>query len=173
MSNICLKSNGRVAFQINNLNSCLKDKKLITHVFKVFKDERKLIFPRRYGDYCDFVNLTVLFLTNQLKISTMFSVLVKAFQLLPKRRHHKFIEFFKKYILFICTMQKRITKRDVGIKLIIQGKVSGHTRAQKFIIKGGKFSLQKIVNQLHYAKFDGFTRYGVFGFSVWYHVDIK
>ena len=64
-------------------------------------------------------------------------------------------------------------KRHIGIKLIIQGKVSGYTRARKFIIKGGRFSLQKITNQLSYVKFDGFTRYGVFGFSVWYHVDVK
>lgn len=169
-----------IIFKIVTLNKYLKrKKKKIKILNSFFKQEASLLFPRRYNFFLDFLQLSILFLENQISISFFIKIITEIFRILQKKRHSRFIIFINSFFNFLLCRIKNLQhffknfKSIAGIKFVISGKLKGKPRSSHYTKVFGSVPIQTLNCSIEYAKSHAFTIYGVFGIHIWIQRIIK
>ena len=149
------------SFNFNCLNSQINIK-LVKNFYPLVRSQIKRLFIRRFNLLLDFLSINALFSQNLFSAEKYLELLAKVFQYLTKRQHSSFISFMEKLFKEIC-----LKSSIKGIKLIINGKLKGKTRASKAIIEYGGVSNQTINAEIDFAIVNTHTRMGAFGFRLW------
>ena len=124
---------------------------------------RRLIFPRRYSFFIDFLKISLLFFNKKVDIHIYLYLISEVFKILQKRRHNQFLVFLQHLFNFFFKKNKLFK----GVKLVLKGRLKGKTRSSKYILNLGSAPLQTISQNIHYSKIHIFTIYGVFGMKFW------
>ena len=139
------------------------------------KKDAFLLFPRRYNFFLDFLQLTILFIENKIKISFFIKIIAEIFRILQKKRHSRFLNFINMFFnLLLCKTSPfffyfKNNKNILGIKLSIRGKLKGKPRSSIYTRVFGSVPTQTLSCNIEYAKTHAFTIYGVFGIHLWIH----
>ena len=160
--------NNLVIFTFINLNIFLKKKK--KYIFSFYNYLKKIgliVFPRRLRFFLEFIQISILFLENKIKIKFFISILCEIFRILPKKLHSKFFIFINKYFKFLISNPLNKKKILLGVKFIINGKLKGKTRSNSYTLTVGTIPIQSLKAGIDFAKSHAFTRYGVFGLKLW------
>ncbi len=160
--------NNIVIFTFINLNITLKKKKKnVKLFFEEFKKIALKVFPRRLRFFLEFIQLSILFLENKIKIKFFISIFCEIFRILTKKLHSKFFIFINQYFNFLITNPLKDKKNLLGIKFIINGKLKGKMRSNSYILSIGTVPIQSFKASIDFAKAHTFNRYGVFGLKIW------
>ncbi len=156
-----------IIYKIVNLNKNLKKKK-IKNLYFFLKREAQIIFPRRHNFFLDFLQLTLLFIENKIKITFFIKIIVEMFRILQKKRHGRFLGFITMYFKsLIANKSYKKFNTILGIKIIISGKLKGKPRSNTFNKTFGSVPIQTLNSIIEYSKSHAFTIYGVFGIKIW------
>jgi len=131
-----------------------------------------VLFDRRLNLFIDFLKITVLFLFNKTSINLFLFVLCQTFKNISKSKHTKFLLFLRELFFFVINFNFKAPNFEnsiLGLKLVINGKMKGKTRASSICIKKGSVPIQSLSKKIEYSKSHVFTRYGAFGFQIWIH----
>ncbi len=174
-SNLSLKFRLKhIYFNLNFLNKFLNNKIIIIFI-KKFKKFFNVLFKKKLNFFFDLVKITILFILKKLTISNYLLILIKIFQLIPKKKHNTFFNFIQLFfndMVFntsqIFTNHKYTDFYKIeGIKFQIYGKLKGKTRSSKKSLRIGKISLQTLNKSIFFTQLPAFTNSGVFGFNLW------
>jgi hypothetical protein len=127
-----------------------------------------VLFLRRFNLFLDFLKITSLFYKNKVSVNLFLYLLGQIFKVLPKSKHNRFL-FFCKYLFQILIKDLNLFKNSdiLGIKLVINGKLQGKTRASSSCIQVGAVPTQSLGKNIEFSKIHTYTMYGVFGFKIW------
>ncbi len=151
----------KIVLNAKNLN--LKLKKKQTALF--YKDNNKYLknlFDRKLNLFIDFLKISNLLAQKEIHAKSYLLILVEIFKYLSKKKHSKFISFVKENFALL----KKLSPNIAGIKLVLNGKIKGKTRASNSIIIVGSISTQTIDKEILTAYDYAETRYGTFGFTM-------
>jgi ribosomal protein S3 len=62
---------------------------------------------------------------------------------------------------------KKYSKKIIGCKIAIIGKINGSARTRKLIIEVGKLNIQRLSSTLDYSLSESFSLFGIFGIKIW------
>lgn len=154
-----------IVFCFTSINFFLKKKNnLIIKIFKNFKHYVNALFPRRFRFFLDFIKLSLLFSLDKINSSFYIKVLTEIFKILQKKRHLRFLQFIKKFFIYLIQIKGSTLK---GFKLSISGNLKGKRRGSKQHVTFGQFPLQSLNKYIDFAKSHVFTIYGIFGLKFW------
>lgn len=162
-----LFNNNLLNLTITNYNKYL-DKKLIVYFYKKTVRFLTLLFPRRLNFFIDFIKISSLFVQSKINSNVYLTIIGQIFKVLPKRKHNRFLFFLK----FLFNTHIDLNKSILGVKLLINGKLQGKTRASSKYIQIGSVPIQSIYKNIEFNKLHVYTRYGAFGFQFWVHKKI-
>lgn len=128
-----------------------------------------VLFDRRLNLFIDFLKIVVLFVFNKISINIFLFTLCQIFKNISKAKHTKFLLFVRELFFFLINFNLNGVKPILGLKLVINGKIKGKTRASSTFIKKGSVPIQSLSKKIEYSKSHVFTRYGAFGFQIWVH----
>jgi len=140
------------------------DKKVLTNYFKVFRKFSTVLFSRGFNLFIDFLKIVTLVDQNKINPKVFLLVLGQIFRNLTKKKHTKFI-FFIKTIFDNLILSE--SNNVIGIKLVINGRLMGKTRASTVKIERGSLSLNTVNSGCISEKMHVYTLYGAFGFKIW------
>lgn len=154
-----------------NKNIILKTKilnKLVDKEYSIFilnniKKFNNSLFSKRYTMFFDLIKITTLTAFNKENIELFTKILGLIFKSLPKRRHNLFISFLKHLLNLIIIKNK---KNLHGIKIILNGKLQGKTRAKTVKIQTGAVSINSIKDNPISSKIHIYTLYGAYGLQI-------
>lgn len=156
-------SSNNLLINYYNINKNI-DKKILTNYFKSFKKFSTVLFSRGFNLFIDFLKILSLLDQNKINPKVFLLILGQIFRNLTKKKHTKFI-------FFIRTLFDNLINSDkneiVGIKLVINGKLMGKTRASTIKIERGSLSLNTVNSGCISEKMHVYTLYGAFGFKIW------
>jgi hypothetical protein len=163
-----------IVYTVINLNFLLKKKKKkIALLFKQLKRDGIMLFPRRFNFFLDFLQISALFLQQQIKATFLVKIFVEIFRILQKKMHSKFFNFISQYFKLLI-LESGYTHNKLkknfnlkGLKITINGKLKGKPRSHKYTYTTGSVPIQTIHYNIDYAKEHAFTIYGVFGIKLW------
>ena len=161
-------------FKVINLNLINND--YLKHLKQVYALNKRflfVLFDRRLNLFIDFIKIVVLFSFNKVSLNVFLWVICQVFKNLSKTKHTKFLLFVRELFVFLLASDlkdKNHTYSVTGIKLVINGKIKGKTRASSTCIKKGSVPIQSLSKKIEYCKSHVFTRYGAFGFQLWAHL---
>lgn len=158
-----------VVFNFSIINFRIK-KETSFFFFKKLKRFIPLLFNRRFNLFIDFIKIISLFSNSQASAKVFLFFLQKIFKNLTKKQHNQFLSFLKfcfHVLIYDLNNSKVVTTPIKGIKLIINGKLKGKTRASSSTILVGQISTQTFNSKIDYSKAHIYTLYGVFGIKVW------
>jgi hypothetical protein len=161
-----------VCLNLNVLNlNLVKDNylKVLKQVYAFNKRFLFVLFDRRLNLFIDFLKIVVLFVFNKISINVFLFTLCQIFKNISKAKHTKFLLFVRELFFFLINFNLNGVKPILGLKLVINGKIKGKTRASSTCIKKGSVPIQSISKKIEYSKLHVFTRYGAFGFQIWVH----
>lgn len=153
----------KILFNFLVLNKFCK-KSYIFSFYEKHKKYTNFLYARRHGLYYDLAKIISLLLRKKINSSSFLKVIIHTFYVLPKKKHSKFLFFLKDIFKFLITTK---STPILGVKLLINGKLKGKTKASKAYINIGKVPIQTIKSNISFAKAHAFTKYGVFGFKIW------
>ena len=156
-------SNNNLLINYNNINKII-DKKILTNNFKNFKKFSSVLFSRGFNLFIDFIIVVSLIEQQKLNPKVFLIVLGQIFRNLTKKKHTKFIFFIKTIFDSLISSEKN---NIIGIKLVINGKLMGKTRASTVKIESGSLSLNTVNSGCIAEKMHVYTLYGAFGFKIW------
>lgn len=143
--------------------------KFLKQVYVFNKRFLFVLFDRRLNLFIDFIKIVVLFVFNKISINIFLFTLCQIFKNISKAKHTKFLLFVRELFIYLTSIHLNGVNTILGLKLVINGKVKGKTRASSTCIKKGSVPIQSLSKKIEYSKSHVFTRYGVFGFQVWVH----
>ena len=143
--------------------------KFLKQVYVFNKRFLFVLFDRRLNLFIDFIKIVVLFVFNKISINIFLFTLCQIFKNISKAKHTKFLLFVRELFIYLASINLNGVNPILGLKLVINGKVKGKTRASSTCIKKGSVPIQSLSKKIEYSKSHVFTRYGVFGFQVWVH----
>lgn len=156
-------TNSNILVNYTNINKKL-DKKILTNYFKIFRKFSTVLFSRGFNLFIDFLKIVSLVDQNKINLKAFLLILGQIFKNLTKKKHTKFIFFVKTIFDSLITSE---TNNVVGIKLVINGKLMGKTRASTVKIERGSVSLNTVNSGCSAEKIHVYTLYGAFGFKIW------
>jgi hypothetical protein len=162
-TNLKVFKNSLVNLKIYNLNTKI-NKKIIFVFYKELKFFKQSLFIRRYSLFIDFFKMTSLFLISKINLYSYLFLLADIFRFLHKKKHSKYILFLKNLFLKLHFYGIK------GLKLTINGKLKGKTRASTVSIIVGSVPIQTVDKAVLFKKTHVYTLYGVFGFKLWLHI---
>lgn len=152
----------------NNLNIRIHpvnvdiNKKLLLLFYTNLKKFNSILFSRGFNLFIDFLKASTLLAEKKLKIDAFLNLFANIFKNLNKRKHSQFLTFVK--ILFPLIIKY---SNIIGMKLIINGKLMGKTRASTIKISRGSLKLNSTSSNINFGKAHIYTLYGAFGFQLW------
>ncbi len=152
-----------ILINYNNLNRSI-DKKILTEFFKTFKKFSTVLFSRGFNLFIDFLKISALINQNKINQRIFLIILGQIFKNLTKKKHTKFIFFIKTIFDYLISSEKNSI---AGIKLVINGRLMGKTRASTVKIERGSLSLNTVNSGCVADKMHVYTLYGAFGFKIW------
>jgi hypothetical protein len=155
--------NNNLLINYTNINKTI-DKKVLTNYFKVFRKFSTVLFSRGFNLFIDFLKIVTLVDQNKINPKVFLLVLGQIFRNLTKKKHTKFI-FFIKTIFDNLILSE--SNNVIGIKLVINGRLMGKTRASTVKIERGSLSLNTVNSGCISEKMHVYTLYGAFGFKIW------
>lgn len=157
--------NANKFFFINN------NKQIFINFYKKLKFFNFSIFPRRFKIFIDFLKICTLFLKGIAKVNTFLFFICLIFKILRKGTHNKFFYFLRTlFNLFFSNEFKLLFFKKFiinGLRLVINGRIKGKSRASSVSFLYGINTLQTIKNKISYSKRTVFSKYGTFGFKLW------
>ncbi len=156
-------STNNLLINYNNLNRNI-DKKILTEFFKTFKKFSTVLFSRGFNLFIDFLKVSSLISQNKINPKIFLLILGQIFKNLTKKKHTKFIFFIKTIFDHLINSEKN---KIAGIKLVINGRLMGKTRASTVKIERGSLSLNTVNSGCIAEKMHVYTLYGAFGFKIW------
>ena len=145
--------------------------KFVSIFYTFLKKTGLILFPRRFNFFLDFIQLSILFLEDKIKITFFINIITEIFRILQKKMHSKFFIFINKYFNFLISNPffKKYKKKSnlFGIKFVINGKLKGKTRSNSYTYTAGTVPIQSLKSNVDYARAHAFTIYGVFGIKLW------
>ncbi len=156
-------STNNLLINYTNINKNI-DKKILTNYFKTFKKFSTVLFSRGFNLFIDFLKILSLVSQNKINPKVFLLVLGQIFKNLTKKKHTKFIFFIKTIFDNLITAENN---NVIGIKLVINGRLMGKTRASTIKIERGSLSLNTVNSGCTSEKMHVYTLYGAFGFKIW------
>ncbi len=156
-------STNNLLINYNNLNKNI-DRKTISEFFKNFKKFSTVLFSRGFNLFIDFLKISTLISQNKIDPKIFLLILGQIFKNLTKKKHTKFIFFIKTIFDHLINSEKN---KIAGIKLVINGRLMGKTRASTIKIERGSLSLNTVNSGCISEKMHVYTLYGAFGFKIW------
>lgn len=153
----------KVMIRFTVLNLKLKKRNLSKH-YKYLKQFLNILFNRGLNLFFDFIKMTDLFSRKLTSINSYLIILGKIFKVLHKKKHNKFIFFIT--LIFSELVQDSFNE-IIGLRIVINGKLSGKTRASKVKVEKGLLNASTIDSNVCSSKIHVYTIYGVFGFRLW------
>lgn len=154
--------------KLKTLNPLVNIRKMLIF-FKLSRRFKNTIFSRRPDLFSDFLNLNALFTENKIHPETWLLVIGQIFNLLLKKKHGQFF-------LLIKLLFKQLTLHEdeykyfsaiQGLKLIINGKLKGKTRARTIKIITGRVPCNNFSLKIKFNKLQVYNRYGAYGLNFW------
>ena len=139
------------------------DKKYALFLLNNLKKFSNSFFSKRFTMFFDLIKITTLTAFNKENIHMFSKFLGLIFKTLPKKKHNLFISFLKQLMNLIIIKNKKSLK---GIKIILNGKLQGKTRAKTVKIQTGTVSINSISEQPIQSKIHIYTIYGAYGLQV-------
>jgi hypothetical protein len=155
------KKNSNLNIKIYPLNLEI-NKKLLLIFYSNLKKFNSILFSRGFNLFIDFLKTSTLLAEKKLSIEAFLILFANIFKNLNKKRHSQFIAFVK--ILFPLIIKYSDV---IGMKLIINGKLMGKTRASTVKISKGSLRLNSTSSNIVFGKSHIYTLYGAFGFQLW------
>ncbi len=156
-------SNNNLLINYNNLNKNI-DKKILTDYFKNLKKFSTVLFSRGFNLFIDFLKVITLIDQNKINPKVFLLILGQIFKNLTKKKHTRFVFFIKTIFDHLINSEKN---QIAGIKLVINGRLMGKTRASTIKIERGSLSLNTVDSGCIAEKMHVYTLYGAFGFKIW------
>ena len=156
-------TNSNLLVNYTNINRKI-DKKVLTNYFKIFKKFSTVLFSRGFNLFIDFLKIVSLVDQNKINPKVFLLILGQIFKNLTKKKHTKFIFFIKTIFDSLITSENN---NVIGIKLVINGRLMGKTRASTVKIERGSLSLNTVNSGCISEKMHVYTLYGAFGFKIW------
>ncbi len=156
-------ANSNLLINYNNINKNI-DKKILTNSFKTFRKFSTVLFSRGFNLFIDFLKIVSLVDQNKINPKVFLLILGQIFKNLTKKKHTKFIFFIKTIFDSLITSENN---NVIGIKLVINGRLMGKTRASTVKIERGSLSLNTVNSGCIAEKMHVYTLYGAFGFKIW------
>ncbi len=156
-------TNSNLLINYSNINKKI-DKKILTNYFKTFRKFSTVLFSRGFNLFIDFLKIISLVDQNKINPKVLLILLGQIFRNLTKKKHTKFIFFIKTIFDNLITSDNN---NVIGIKLIINGRLMGKTRASTVKIERGSLSLNTVNSGCIAEKMHVYTLYGAFGFKIW------
>ena len=157
-----IKTNN-ILINYSNLNTII-DQNLLTKNFKLFKKFSSLLFARGFNLFLDFLKVITLIEQKKISPKALLLILGQIFRNSNKSKHTRFV-FFIKTIFDALTLSPE--SNILGIKLIINGRIMGKTRASTVKIERGSLALNTVNSGCIADKMHVYTLYGAFGFKLW------
>jgi len=170
------KKHNLVDLNFNILNLNLINKNFLRSLKEFYAFNKRflfVLFDRRLNLFIDFLKIMVLFAFNKVSLNVFLFIICQIFRNLSKTKHTKFLLFIRELFFFLINFNlndKNNNYSIVGLKLVINGKIKGKTRATSTCIKKGSVPIQSLNKKIEYSKSHVFTRYGAFGFQLWVHI---
>jgi hypothetical protein len=152
-----------VLINYTNLN-ILIDKNLLTKNFKIFKKFHSVLFARGSNLFLDFLKVLTLVEQKKISLKAFLIILGQIFRNSNKKKHTRFVLFIK---TIFDTLEHSLENSVLGLKLIINGRIMGKTRASTVKIERGSLSLNTVNSGCIFEKLHVYTLYGAFGFKLW------
>jgi hypothetical protein len=156
-------TNSNLLVNYTNINRKI-DKKVLTNCFKAFRKFSTVLFSRGFNLFIDFLKIVSLVDQNKINPKMFLLILGQIFRNLTKKKHTKFIFFIKTIFDNLITSENN---NVIGIKLVINVKLMGKTRASTVKIERGSLSLNTVNSGCIAEKMHVYTLYGAFGFKIW------
>jgi hypothetical protein len=157
-----LKKNN-VLLTYTSLNQSV-DSDILTNNFKIFKKFNSVLFSRGSNLFLDFLKILTLIEKKQISSKAFLIILGQIFRNSNKKRHTRFVFFIK---TILDTLINSTESNILGIKLIINGRIMGKTRASTVKIAKGSLALNTVNSGCVSEKLHVYTLYGAFGFQLW------
>ena len=170
------KKHNLVDLKFNVLNLNLINNNYLKSLKQVYNFNKRflfVLFDRRLNLFIDFLKITVLFTNNKISLNIFLFIICQTFKNLSKTKHTKFLLFVRELFFFLLNFNlndKTNIYKIAGLKLVINGKIKGKTRASSTCIKKGSVPIQSLSKKIEYSKSHVFTRYGAFGFQFWVYL---
>ena len=155
----------------NNKNVLIKTKilnKLVDKSYAIFilnniKKFNSSLFSKRYTQFFDLVKIATLTAYNKENVYLFTRILGSIFRSLQKRKQNLFVSFLKHLLnLMIVKNNKNLQ----GMKIILNGKLQGKTRAKTVKIQTGPVSINSIKEKPITSKIHIYTLYGAYGLQI-------
>jgi hypothetical protein len=159
---ISLFKNVSVNFSIKILNQHI-NKRNLRFFFHSLKRFESLLFGRSFVTFIDFMKAIDLVGQRKMSLYPFVHLLGKVFSTLTKRKHSKFNVFVVHVFDLLLSKYKNIK----GIKMVLNGRLSGKTRASTVKITRGSSNLNSISADHYYVQTSIYTQYGAFGLKLW------
>lgn len=159
-----------IAMKLNVINRNT-NKRLAGFFYHRIRRFSSALFARRFNFFIDFLKASSLFAENYLSVQGYLSFLGQIFRVLRKRTHSRFLLFIRTVFETIILSSKnfRVSKRSSikGLKIVINGRLKGKTRANTVCYQLGRVPNSTIEENISFSKLHVHTLYGVFGLKVW------
>lgn len=155
-------ANTNLIIKYQNVNKKINARK-VKILYTSLKHFIPSLFKRGYNLYLDFIKLTSLFVYRRITLRSYLRILGIIFKNITKRQHSKYMLFIKTLFSIII---KNSDDRVKGLKMIINGKIMGKTRANSAKISHGISSKSSVSANTVVESIHVFTIYGVFGLQL-------
>lgn len=146
-----------------NLNKQV-NKIYLKRVYFALRQFIPILFKRGITNFMDLVKLTILFAEKNISTRLFLKLLGVIFKNLTKRQHNKFLLF----VLILFKQVLKISKNNIhGLKMILNGKIQGKTRANTKKITCGRPTKTTVRALTIIETIHVYTIYGVFGLQIW------
>lgn len=157
-----LKTNN-VVLKYLNLN-LLVDQTLLQKNFQIFNKFSSILFSRGFNLFLDFLKIITLVEQKKISPKAFLLILGQIFRNSNKQKHTRFVFFIKTIFDTLITSPETNIQ---GIKLIINGRIMGKTRASTIKLEAGSLALNTVNSGCIAEKLHVYTLYGAFGFKIW------
>ena len=151
-----------LVIKYRNINKRINTRK-VRILYTSLKHFIPSLFKRGYNLFLDFTKLTSLFIYRRVNLRSYLRILGIIFKNITKRQHSKYMLFMKTLFSVII---KNSDERVKGLKMIINGKIMGKTRANSAKISHGTSSKSSVIANTVVESIHVFTIYGVFGLQL-------
>jgi len=156
-----------ITVNVKTVNNFLIRSDLI-FLYKTFDRFNKILFPRRFSLFIDFIKMTSLFSQSNLSSNLYLYILGNIFKVLPKNKHGVFLSFLKSLFQTLVVKQSLLENSKIlGVKFLISGKLKGKPRSSTSCIQVGRVPIQSVSKSVNFSKLNVYTLGGAFGFKMW------
>jgi hypothetical protein len=157
-----LFKNKNVTIKTKILNKLI-DKNYAIFLLNNVKKFNNSLFSKRYTQFFDLIKIATLTSMHKENVQLFSKILASIFRSLPKKKHNLFVSFLK-HLLNLLIVKN--TKNLKGMKIVLNGKLQGKTRAKTIKIQTGPVSINSIKEKPVSSKIHIYTLYGAYGLQI-------